>query len=168
MLILFDKPFQSYKMNIRIAQSIDVDAMRQLFRETIETVNPKDYNPVQIQLWAAAAQRIESWQKKVQEQYFILAEKDAIIVGFASIETNGYIDFMYIHKNYQNQGIASLLLSELEAKAMSLSLTKVWANVSITARPFFGKRGFILTNIDTKIIDTIEFENAVMEKGLKC
>jgi putative acetyltransferase len=153
-------------MNIRLAQLADVDAIRQLFQETIETFNQKDYNPAQIRLWAAGAQRISNWQKKVQEQYFVVAEHDTIIVGFASIETNGYIDFMYIHKNYQNQGIASLLLKELETKAISLSLTKVWANVSITARPFFKKRDFIITNIHTRWIDGIEFENTVMEKTI--
>jgi putative acetyltransferase len=153
-------------MNIRLAKSTDVDKIRQLFQETIETINQKDYNAAQIQIWAAGAQRIQNWQKKVQEQYFVVAEQGDIIVGFASIEMNGYIDFMYIHKNYQNQGIASLLLSELESKAASLSLTNVWANVSITARPFFQKRGFIITNIYTKFVDTIEFENAVMEKSI--
>jgi putative acetyltransferase len=153
-------------MNIRIAQPTDVDAIRQLFQETIETINQKDYNPAQIRIWAAGAQRIAHWQKKVQEQYFVIAEQSDIMVGFASIERNGYIDFMYIHKDYQNQGIASLLLKELESKAESLCLTKVWANVSITARPFFKKRDFIITNIHTRWIDGIEFENTVMEKPL--
>ena len=143
-----------------------MDAIRPLFQETIENINKKDYNPAQIQVWAAAAQRIANWQKKVQEQYFIIAEQDDIIVGFASIETNGYIDFMYIHKDYQNQGIATSLLKDLESKAISIALAKVWANVSITARPFFKKRGFQITNISVKVIDNIEFENAVMEKSI--
>jgi putative acetyltransferase len=153
-------------MNIRIAQPTDVDAIRQLFQETIETINQKDYNPAQIRIWAAGAQRIANWQKKVQEQYFVVAEKGDIMVGFASIERNGYIDFMYIHKNYQNQGIARSLLKELESKAESLSLTKVWANVSITARPFFKKQGFQITNLSIKSLENIEFENAVMEKSI--
>ena len=153
-------------MNIRIAQLTDVDIIRQLFQETIETVNQKDYNAAQIRIWAAGAQRIANWQQKVREQYFIIAEQDDIIIGFASIETNGYIDFMYIHKDYQNQGIATSLLKDLESKAISIALAKVWANVSITARPFFKKRGFEITNISIKRIDNIEFENAVMEKSI--
>jgi putative acetyltransferase len=153
-------------MNIRIAQPTDVDAIRQLFQETIETINQKDYNPAQIRIWAAGAQRIANWQKKIQEQYFVVAEKGDIMVGFASIEKNGYIDFMYIHKNYQNQGIARSLLKELESKAESLSLTKVWANVSITARPFFKKQDFQITNLSIKSLENIEFENAVMEKSI--
>jgi putative acetyltransferase len=153
-------------MNIRIAQSADMDAIRQLFQETIENINQKDYSPAQIQVWAAGAQRIANWQKKIQEQYFVVAEQSDIIVGFASIEMNGYIDFMYIHKDYQNQGIASLLLKDLETKAASLSVTKVWANVSITARPFFKKRGFQITNISIISLENIEFENAAMEKTM--
>ncbi len=153
-------------MNIRIAQLKDVDAIRQLFQETIESINQKDYNLAQIRIWAAGAQRIANWQKKIKEQYFVVAEQGDIIIGFASIERSGYIDFMYIHKDYQNQGIATQLLNDLESKAASLSLTKVWANVSITARPFFKKRGFQITNISIKYLDSIEFENAVMQKSL--
>jgi putative acetyltransferase len=155
-------------MNIRIAQVSDVDIIRQLFQETIETINQKDYNPEQIKVWAAGAQRVMSWQKKIQEQYFLIAEQDNIIVGFASMDINGYIDFMYIHKNHQNQGIATLLLNKLESKATELILTTLWSDVSITARPFFQKRGFKITEIYTKWIQEIAFENAIMEKKLKC
>ncbi|MEO0041404.1 MAG: hypothetical protein RL329_852, partial [Bacteroidota bacterium] len=38
---------------IRIAQLSDVDAIRQLFQETIESVNRNDYNPDQIKIWSA-------------------------------------------------------------------------------------------------------------------
>jgi putative acetyltransferase len=149
---------------IRIAQLSDVDAIRQLFQETIESVNRNDYNPDQIKIWSAAAQRIENWQKKITEQYFLLSKDKNTVNGFASMDVNGYIDFMYIHKNYQNQGIATLLLQALESKASELHLEKMWANVSITARPFFQKRGFIITDIHIKWIQEVAFENAVMTK----
>jgi putative acetyltransferase len=149
---------------IKIAQRSDVDAIRQLFQETIESVNRKDYNPDQIKIWSAGAQRIENWQKKITEQYFLLSKDKNTVNGFASMDVNGYIDFMYIHKNYQNQGIATLLLQALESKASELHLEKMWANVSITARPFFQKRGFIITDIHIKWIQEVAFENAVMTK----
>jgi putative acetyltransferase len=149
---------------IRIAQLSDVDAIRQLFQETIESVNRNDYNPDQIKIWSAGAQCIENWQKKIKEQYFLLSEDKNTVNGFASMDVNGYIDFMYIHKNYQNQGIATLLLQALESKASELHLEKMWANVSITARPFFQKRGFIITDIHIKWIQEVAFENAVMTK----
>jgi putative acetyltransferase len=149
---------------IKIAQRSDVDAIRQLFQETIESVNRNDYNPDQIKIWSAGAQRIENWQKKITEQYFLLSKDKNTVNGFASMDVNGYIDFMYIHKNYQNQGIATLLLQALESKASELHLEKMWANVSITARPFFQKRGFIITDIHIKWIQEVAFENAVMTK----
>ncbi|MEN9612422.1 MAG: hypothetical protein RLZZ628_3236 [Bacteroidota bacterium] len=63
---------------------------------------------------------------------------------------------------------ADFLLTELESKATEFVLTNLWSDVSITARPFFQKRGFKITEIYTKWIQEVGFENTIMEKKLKC
>ena len=47
-------------MKISIAQGTDVNEICQLFQETIESINQKDYNAAQIRVWTAGAQRIAS------------------------------------------------------------------------------------------------------------
>ena len=55
---------------------------------------------------------------------------------------NEYFDFLYVHKDYQRQGIADNLYTEIQAKAIKQGTTLLTADVSITARPFFEKKGF--------------------------
>ena len=62
-------------------------------------------------------------------------------MGFGDIDSNtGYLDRLYVHKDHQGMGIATALCDRLEASAAGLLVT----HASITARPFFEKRGYKL------------------------
>jgi putative acetyltransferase len=149
-------------MNIRKAKSTDNQVIRKLFYETITTINAKDYNTQQLETWASGADNKAFWQEQIEKQYFIIAENDEYLIGFASLTTDGYLDFMYVHKNHQKEGIASVLFENILIKANLLNLTKIWTDASITARPFFLKKGFVIEKIYTKISRGVAFENAIM------
>ena len=36
------------------------------------------------------------------------------MIGFGDIDDTGYIDRLYVHKNFQNKGVASMICNELE------------------------------------------------------
>jgi putative acetyltransferase len=56
----------------------------------------------------------------------------------------GHLDRLYVHKDYQSQGIASALLHKLEQKARELGLHEMDTEASITAKPFFERHGYQL------------------------
>ena len=151
-------------MKIRKATLDDTDQIRQLFYDTINNINILDYDSEQIKLWSSGHLKIDKWKKNISEQYFIVSESDGIITGFASITEKGYLDFMYVHKDHQGKGIATKLLAELEKFAGSLELKEIWAQVSITARPFFRSKGFEITKEFITRIDDVEFADAIMTK----
>lgn len=68
-----------------------------------------------------------------------MAIKDNIIVGFGDIHNTGYLDKLYVHKDYQNQGITTLLCDKLENEFLAQNII---AYTSITAKKFFIKRGY--------------------------
>jgi putative acetyltransferase len=77
-------------MQIRKAIPIDINELRELYYGTITTINTKDYSKEQINAWASTAERTEGFLKKIQEQYFFVAENDdKKITGFASLDKNG-------------------------------------------------------------------------------
>jgi putative acetyltransferase len=154
-------------MKIRKATLDDTDQIRQLFYDTINNINIIDYDSEQIKLWSSGHLKIDKWKKNISEQYFIVSESDGIITGFASITEKGYLDFMYVHKDHQGKGIATKLLAELEKFAGSLELKKIWAQVSITARPFFRSKGFEITKEFITRIEDVEFADAIMTKVKK-
>jgi len=154
-------------MKIRKATLDDTDQIRQLFYDTINNINIIDYDSEQIKLWSSGHLKIDKWKKNITEQYFIVSESDGIITGFASITEKGYLDFMYVHKDHQGKGIATKLLAELEKFAGSLELKEIWAQVSITARPFFRSKGFEITKEFITRIEDVEFADAIMTKVKK-
>jgi putative acetyltransferase len=153
-------------IRIRVALVSDVDAITNLFKETIITVNAKDYGPEQTRVWSAGADKKANWIKKIEEQYFLIAEAEGIMAGFGSITKTRYLDFMYVHKNFQRMGVAEKLLHALEEYAKQTGIKIIASDVSITAKPFFEKKCYMVITKQKKILEGIEFANYKMEKKI--
>ena len=62
------------------------------------------------------------------------------IAGFADMDlTSGYLDRLYVHRDDQGKGVATALCDRLERENPSETYM---VHASITARPFFEKRGY--------------------------
>ena len=154
------------KVDIRKANFDDIDPVRFLFRDTVISINAQDYKPEEIKVWSECYRNIESWKKDIETQHFLLAIVNDQIVGFGSIADNGYLDFLYVHKDFQQQGIATKLLFEIEKHANKLQVKKIFSFVSKTARSFFEKNGYSKTGEQVNSLNQIEFVNSVMEKNV--
>lgn len=64
----------------------------------------------------------------------LVAEEDGVTVGFADMDADGYLDRLYVHKDYQGRGVATALCDALEQAVQCEAYT---THASITARPFF-------------------------------
>lgn len=62
----------------------------------------------------------------------MLSEKNAVI-GYGDMTSNGYLDRLFVHKDWQRKDIATKLLDSLEN---SSNLTTFETYASITAKPF--------------------------------
>ena len=75
-----------------------------------------DYTHEQQRIWAATAENEERWTNALNDQYFVVAEREQHITGFASLANDDYFDFLYVHKDCQRQGLpmhCTNILSEL-------------------------------------------------------
>ncbi len=153
-------------ITIRRAGEDDTAAITKLYDETVRSVNARDYTPQQIDVWASSAKNISRWQTAVKEQYFVLAEISGKLAGFSSITPDGYLDFMYVSKDFQRCGAASALLNEIENKAHEQNNSLIYAHVSATARGFFEKNGYTVREIVEDHFGGVVFMNNVMEKRI--
>lgn len=151
---------------IKQATQSDLDAIIQLFMETIEVINAKDYSAGQITVCKGGASKKEKWLKKVSEQYFLIAEINNRLVGFGSITHDGYLDFMYVSKDHQRKGVASEIYNSLENFAVKNGISKIVSDVSITAKPFFEKKEFEVLQEQQVDIDGVKLRNYKMQKRL--
>ncbi|ACQ51842.1 GNAT family N-acetyltransferase [Clostridium botulinum] len=129
-------------MNIRMYQSEDCREIVELFYNTVHSINSRDYNSAQLDVWAPKEIDIDSWNKSFSQHYSIVAEESDVIIGFGDLDATGYLDRLYVHKDYQGIGVATTIVSELENYAQENHISIVATNASITAKPFFKKRGY--------------------------
>lgn len=125
-------------MYIREYEPADCSEIASLFYQTVHEVNKQDYTNEQLNAWAAGKVDLAAWNQSFLEHYTLVAVENGRIAGFGDIDETGYLDRLYVHKEHQREGIAAALCSRLEAHVQGNILT----HASITARPFFQKRGY--------------------------
>ena len=125
-------------MLIRKYTPSDCKELTEFFYNTVHTINANDYTKEQLNAWATGKVDLDKWNRGLQEHYSVVAVEHEILVGVGDIDKTGYLDHLYVHKDYQRKGIATAICNELEKK----SLRNVTAHVSITAKPFFLNRGY--------------------------
>lgn len=96
---------------------------------------------------------IATWDHSFLEHYTLVARYGEMIIGFGDIDDTGYLDRLYVHRDYQGQGVASAICDILETHFVVEHIT---THASITAKGFFLSRGY-------KIIK----EQQVERKGIK-
>lgn len=148
-------------MTIRDYRPSDREETAALFTRTVHTVNARDYTTEQLDAWAAADMDLEMWDRSFRGHYSLVALEGGRIVGFGDIDPSGYLDRLYVHADYQGRGVASALCGRLE-RAVSGNIT---THASITARPFFEKRGYRVIREQQVLRRGILLTNFVMEKA---
>lgn len=144
----------------------DVGIITLLFRDTIQNINSKDYPADEIDDWSSWWTEHDKWQERIEEQYFIKAMIDDKIVGFSSLAADGYLDFMFTHKDYQRHGVAGTLIKKIERKAKEQGNDKIYSDVSITAKGFFERHGYIVEKQQFKKSRNKELINYRMTKTI--
>ena len=160
-------------MEIRVYRKEDIREIVELFYHTVHTVNREDYSQEQLDAWADGNPDLESWDRSFQEHISLVAVTAGAdgenvcasggerIVGFADIDSTGYLDRLYVHRDFQRQGIAEALCDRLE---QAVGAERIITHASITAGPFFEKRGYRVIREQQVERKGILLTNYVMEK----
>lgn len=148
-------------MEIREYKSSDCAELAKLFYDTVHSVNAKDYTKEQLDVWATGNVDITAWDKSFLSHYTLVAVDGDKVIGFGDIDSTGYLDRLYVHKDYQSQGIANALCNSLEAH---FNVNNIKTHASITAKPFFEKRGYRVVKEQQVERSGVKLTNYVMEK----
>lgn len=151
---------RNLKMIIRDYQPSDCKEITELFYNTVHTVNAKDYTKEQLDVWATGQVDLEKWNQSLQEHYSIVAIENEVIVGFGDIDKTGYLDRLFVHADYQGKGIATGICNQLEQTIQG----NITTHSSITAKPFFEKRGYRVIKEQQVERHGIFLANFIMEK----
>jgi len=154
-------------MDFRKATISDLTEMQEMYIDTIKWSCKNDYSPLEIDAWISGLNNVERWAKVIHAQFVLLAIAENKIVGYGTLKDGNYIDFFCVHKDFQRQGIADKIFNQLENEAKKENVETITADVSITAKPFFEKKGFVVKTKQKNIRLGVELINYKMEKSLK-
>lgn len=127
-------------LSIRSYRPGDLDAVIAVFRAAVRGVPPSDYTPEEVGAWAELDR--DRWAERRASRPTWVALLGKSVIGFADLEPDGHLDMMYVHPDHQRAGVATALLNRVEAAARARGLSRISTEASITARPFFERRGF--------------------------
>lgn len=148
-------------------QPDDVQALANIYFNTIHRVNIAHYTQEQVDAWAPQLSlETEGWAKKFSRTKPIVAVVGDAVVGFAEFELNGHIDCFYIHHDWIRKGVGTVLINEVFSRAKRQNTSRIFVEVSITAKPFFERQGFITLTEQTVLIRGVELINYKMEKKI--
>lgn len=195
-------------MYLRKYTPSDCAALAALFYETIHTVNARDYPQEQLDAWADGHVNLDAWNESflAHNTYVAVQEcvgaddidsrasdstdtapgktggspANALIIGFGDMDDTGYLDRLYVHKDYQGRGVATAICDRLE-EDFCLSRGRLLQNsavqkrkndtftthASITARPFFEKRGYTVVKAQQVVRKGISIRNYIMRKRIE-
>ncbi|ACK65419.1 GCN5-related N-acetyltransferase [Rippkaea orientalis PCC 8801] len=153
-------------MLVRTYQQEDIPQIAKLYYNTVHVINSQDYTPEQIQAWAPEIYPKSYWQKRFKKYQVYVVEIEGVLAGFAELESNGHIDCFYVHHQWQRKGVGKQLMKHLETEAKTLNIPYLFAEVSITAKPFFQRMGFVITEERQKDYRQVYFQQFLMKKSL--
>jgi putative acetyltransferase len=144
----------------------DAPLLAEIFRASVEELTGDDYNPVQQNAWAAAADDEAAFAKKLAGALTLVATTQGEPVGFASLAGADEIEMLYVHPAATRRGVAALLVDALEKLAAGRGAKRLTADASDTALGFFEHRGFVPMQRNTVRCNGEWFANTTVEKKL--
>jgi putative acetyltransferase len=151
---------------IRNYQTTDAASVVDIFRASVRSVPAQDYNQSQVQAWAPDVIDEDRFGQRCESKSTWVAVMEDRIAGFSDLESDGHVDMLYVHPDFQRRGIARALLQHIEESARALDLRRLYTEASITARPAFEAVGFRVILPQTVTVRGESMTNYRMEKRL--
>lgn len=155
-------------IHIRPYQDADAAATLAVFLAAITDTASADYTAEQIDAWANPAGRnLKTWHGAMLARGSFVATIEGDLAGFSDVSQDGYVDMMFVAPRYLRRGVARQLVNHIETRARLAGTHELTADVSITARPFFERQGFIVETEQHPVKAGVRMTNFHMRKSLQ-
>ncbi len=141
----------------------DISQISELYYQTVRNVNREDYSGDQIEAWAPRIYEESFWLKRFDNYDVYVVEDEKKILGFSEYQFPGHIDCFYVHHEWQRKGVGTLLYEAIKKQAKKEGTKRLFADVSITGKPFFLNQGFISVKEQNRTYQDLVFQQYFME-----
>jgi putative acetyltransferase len=128
---------------IRRYEPGDVHSLIEIYQRAIHVLATPFYNQAQLDAWAPAVMDPAKWHARVSPQQTFIADCEGRPGAFTAWDWTGHIDFMFTHPAFARRGLARALYVMAEESVRQRGAPRLFAEVSLAARPFFESCGFV-------------------------
>lgn len=138
-----------------------------LFHASIHWVAGRDYTAEELAVWAPSPIDYVHWLERLNQKQPIVAidSYDKTVLGFAELDPDGHIDCFYVHPDHHRKGVGRALMQAIDRMAAGAGLHRLFAEVSITAKPFFLQMGFTVVRPNLAARGGMMLKNYIMERS---
>lgn len=137
-----------------------------LFHDTVHLSASADYSPEQLDAWSPTQVDLSKWRSRLGRLAPIVVENERKLIGYADFDTTGLVEHLYVHPQWQRRKVGTLLMQFVHEMARSDRIPKLYADVSITARPFFESWKFAIDHEQSVRLHDVELRGYRMSKTL--
>ena len=147
---------------IRRFREGEESALLKVRYSAIHLIARRDYSEEQLQAWAPRDIDMVVWCDKIHQINPFVAELSGQIVGYADLQSNGYINHFFVSGRHPNRGIGTQLMRHLLSQAEVHGMHELTSDVSLTAQPFFERFGFSVVEQRFPELQGVVLSNALM------
>lgn len=152
---------------VRRYQDGDHHSIGRIYHEAIRRLACRDYSEAQLNAWAGTKGDPETWGRdwkaRCERKRPFVKVTGGQVLGFIELDSDGHIDCTFVDPDHSGRGIMDEIMAEVKDEAVRLGITKLFAEVSITARKFFERQGFIRKRDNVAVIRGVKLANFIME-----
>jgi putative acetyltransferase len=151
-------------VHIRRYEHGEEAALFDVYYTAIHLVASRNYTIEQVEAWAPQDIDPDLWRDKIRAINPFVAKLNGELVGYADVQSSGYIDHFFVSGRHPRKGIGSLLMQRIFGEAQVLGVSTLTSDVSRTAQPFFEKFGFVLVEQRSRELRGVVVPNALMRR----
>jgi putative acetyltransferase len=129
-------------MKIRHFKTSDAKDIADLFHRSVHAISTDVYSPEQLEAWSPSPPDYTMWTERLEKIRPFVATIEGVVIGFIELEPDGHIDCLYVHPDYQGQGVAKTLFNYAKNVAIENGCQTMYVEASKIAKSFFLKMGF--------------------------
>jgi putative acetyltransferase len=137
-----------------------------LFHDAVHHINAADYTSEQLNAWSPDQIDIGKWRASLRNISPFVVEQERQLIGYADVQPSGYVDHFYVHHLWQRRRVGTLLMQIILEVAKQDAIDNLFADVSVTAKPFFESWGFAVEKEQYVQIHKVALKNYRMAKSL--
>jgi len=158
------------ELRFRLADPDDASSVLAVKRAAIRTHASAAYTDDQVDAWAPTEDALAVFEAAVDHDQFtvLLAVVGDEVTGYGVLNgPEGRIDAVFVHPEYTRTGIATSLVRQLEARARMRGIEALKLLASLNATDFYASLGYWRFEAQTRTIDGVDIDFAVMRKRLQ-